>query len=64
MRTTQENILLLRRHGYSQTRIADELGITQPMVSRWESGEVPSAAEISLKLDRLAATVEQTEKAA
>ena len=34
------------------------------MVSRWESGEVPNAAEISLKLDRLAATVEQVEKAA
>jgi len=40
-------------------RIAEELGISQPMVSRWENGEVPNAADIALRLDRLASAVDQ-----
>ena len=32
------------------------------MVSRWENGEVPNAADVSLKLDRLARSAEQSEK--
>jgi predicted transcriptional regulator len=59
MRSTQENLLLLRSRGYSQMRIAEELGISQPMVSRWENGEVPNAADIALRLDRLASAVDQ-----
>lgn len=67
MRSTQENILLLRRLGYSQVRIAKELGISQPMVSRWESGDIPNSADVALRLAVLAVNAENSpniEKAA
>jgi transcriptional regulator with XRE-family HTH domain len=41
---------LRRRHKLSQTEIARRTGIPQPRLSRWERGDVPDAADDSLKL--------------
>jgi transcriptional regulator with XRE-family HTH domain len=54
--TTQTNIKTLRARGWSQSRISRVTGIPQPRLSRWESGDVPDAADDAL---RLAALVSQ-----
>jgi transcriptional regulator with XRE-family HTH domain len=58
MSTVQEIILRLRAAGYSQTRIANEIGAPQPRISRWERGEAPDSADDALKLANLLAEVE------
>lgn len=51
---TQNTIIALRHEfGLSQTEIAARLKIPQPRISRWENGEVPSAADDALALQRL-----------
>lgn len=51
---TQQIIAALRHEfGLSQTEIASRLKIPQPRISRWEGGEVPSAADDALALSRL-----------
>ncbi|HCJ50839.1 MAG TPA: hypothetical protein DHV67_03140 [Gallionella sp.] len=55
--TTQSNIKTLRARGWSQSRISRETHIPQPRLSRWESGDVPGAADDAL---RLAALVSRT----
>lgn len=51
------------REGFklSQSEIARRTGIPQPRVSRWAAGEVPDAADDSLRLKALVA--ELTEQA-
>ncbi|WP_169141164.1 helix-turn-helix domain-containing protein [Aromatoleum toluolicum] len=58
MPTVQEIILRLRAAGYSQTRIANEIGAPQPRISRWERGEAPDSADDALKLANLLAQVD------
>lgn len=41
---------LRKRHKLSQTEISRRTGIPQPRLSRWERGDVPDAADDSLKL--------------
>lgn len=54
MTTTADLLRRLRKtHRLSQSEIARRTGIGQPKLSRWESGEVPEAAEASLKLAAL-----------
>jgi len=55
MSTTQKLIETLCALGLSQTEITRRTGIPQPRLSRWKSGEVPEAADDSLKLQALAA---------
>jgi len=54
MKTTVENIQILRNAGFTQTEIAKKSGVPQCRISRWERGEVPRAAEDALKLAELA----------
>jgi len=54
MRSTIQSLKLLRGLGLSQSEIARRTGIAQPKLSRWESGEIPDAADDALKLLRLA----------
>jgi transcriptional regulator with XRE-family HTH domain len=46
-------IRALRGAGLSQTEISRRTNIPQPRLSRWESGEVPEAANDALKLHAL-----------
>lgn len=51
---TQHTIIALRQEfGLTQTEIAARLKIPQPRISRWENGEVPSAADDAIALQRL-----------
>jgi transcriptional regulator with XRE-family HTH domain len=56
MSETTELIRCLRERGFSQTEISRRTGIPQPRLSRWESGDVPDAADDALKLAALVAT--------
>jgi transcriptional regulator with XRE-family HTH domain len=58
MRDTRTLIKTLRESGMSQTEIAKRTGIPQPRLSRWEAGEVPDAADDSLRLAQLVAELE------
>ena len=60
MTTTIELIKGLRDMGLTQTAIAKKTGISQPMLSRWEAGEVPDSAADALRLR----TLHEREKAA
>jgi len=53
MSETTELIKRLRASGLSQSEISRRTGIPQPRLSRWEGGEVPDAADDSLKLQAL-----------
>lgn len=53
MRNAQQTIRILRALGWSQTKIAKEIGVEQATVSRWEAGNASNAAEAALKLARL-----------
>lgn len=55
MSKTTDLIKTLRDRGLSQTEISKRTGIPQPRLSRWESGEVPDAADDALKLAALVA---------
>lgn len=57
MSETTYLIKRLRATGLSQSEIARQSGIPQPRLSRWESGEVPDAADDALKLARLVAAL-------
>lgn len=58
MSTTVELLeCLRRRHKLSQSEIARRTGIPQPRLSRWESGDVPDAADDSLRLAELVRTL-------
>lgn len=46
-----------RKHGYSQTELADRIGTTQALVSNYERGKLPLSAETAL---RFAAALEVT----
>jgi transcriptional regulator with XRE-family HTH domain len=61
MSETTGLIKTLRDLGMSQTDISKRTGIPQPRLSRWEGGEVPDAADDSLKL---AALVRELQEAA
>lgn len=51
---TQQIIAALRQEfGLSQTEIASRVKVPQPRISRWENGEVPTAADDALALARL-----------
>jgi transcriptional regulator with XRE-family HTH domain len=51
MSTTADLLECLRkRHKLTQSEIARRTGIPQPRLSRWENGDVPDAADDSLKL--------------
>ncbi|MCL4695488.1 MAG: helix-turn-helix domain-containing protein [Burkholderiaceae bacterium] len=54
---TQALIKRLRAHPLSQSEIARRTGIPQPRLSRWESGEVPDAADDALRLAALVASL-------
>lgn len=41
------------RVNHSQEEIATKVNASQSLISRWESGSVPSAAEIALSLVKL-----------
>lgn len=47
-------IKAIRASGLSQSEIERRTGITQPRISRWESGEVAAGADDALKLLELA----------
>lgn len=53
MSETTVLIKSLRARGMSQTEIARQTGIPQPRLSRWEAGDVPDAADDSLRLQAL-----------
>lgn len=53
MTKTTDLIKGLRDMGLTQTAIAKKTGISQPKLSRWESGEVPESADDALRLHRL-----------
>ena len=53
MKTISQIIQELRKAGFSQARIAQVIGIRQPTVSRWESGQAPNAATAAIKLLQL-----------
>jgi len=55
MSETTDLIKRLRAAKLSQTEISRRTGIPQPRLSRWESGEVPDAADDALKLAALVA---------
>lgn len=61
MSKTTDLIKTLRDRGLSQTEISKRTGIPQPRLSRWESGEVPDAADDALKLAALVAEGRPTE---
>lgn len=62
---TQQIIAALRQEfGLSQTEIASRLKIPQPRISRWENGEVPTAADDALALSRLLSDLRGTQAAA
>ncbi|WP_018991286.1 helix-turn-helix domain-containing protein [Aromatoleum toluclasticum] len=50
MTTVQDTILKLRQRGLSQSEIGRAVGIPQPRISRWESGDVPDPVEDGLRL--------------
>lgn len=52
MKKIQKLIQDLRIH-QSQEEIASKVNASQSLISRWESGGVPSAAEIALSLVKL-----------
>ena len=41
------------RANHSQEEIASKVNASQSLISRWESGSVPSSAEIALNLVKL-----------
>jgi len=47
---TKDILMALRSAGLTQTQIARLTGIPQPRLSRWESGDIPNAADDSLAL--------------
>lgn len=53
METTQQLLKDLRARGLTQVEISRRSGIPQPRLSRWESGDAPSAADDALRLRRL-----------
>lgn len=63
MHTTTDLIRRLRLRGLSQTEISRRTGIPQPRLSRWANGEVPDAADDSLKLQALDAELPLPEPA-
>jgi transcriptional regulator with XRE-family HTH domain len=54
--STKQLIKTLRARGFSQSLLSRMTGIPQPRLSRWESGDVPDAADDSLKLARIVAS--------
>ena len=64
MHTTTDLLRRLRQRGLSQTEISRRTGIPQPRLSRWASGEVPDAADDSLKLQALDADLPAPEASA
>lgn len=62
MRDTTTLIKALRDRGMSQTEISRRTGIPQPRLSRWEAGEVPDAADDSLRLAALVGELEATDE--
>lgn len=57
MNTTQANIRALRASGFSQDQIAKEIGTSQALLSRWESGKIPPAVQTAEKISTLADSV-------
>lgn len=41
------------REQQSQAQIAAELGVSQSLISRWEAGDIPAAADVALSLAKL-----------
>jgi transcriptional regulator with XRE-family HTH domain len=50
MKNPHEDIKLLRSRGWTQQMIADKIGCSQPMVAKWESGDVSTSAIYAYKL--------------
>lgn len=56
--TLADRIKALReRHGWSQYDLADEMGVRQPTISRWESGSEEPAGPSRKLLDILFETL-------
>lgn len=53
MSATTDLLKRLRERGLTQTEISRRTGIPQPRLSRWANGDVPDAADDSLKLAEL-----------
>lgn len=44
-----------KARGWSQARLGEEVGVSQPMISQWERGNMEPAPEIAERIQALAA---------
>lgn len=53
MELNQQLSILRQKHGYSQARLAEALGVSRQAISRWETGAAIPSSENLIQLSRL-----------